>query len=529
MKLGKNCISIFTILLTIALLTGCAQPQPQETTAEAAEAPLEYVKTILTYGGPNDGWRVELDNMTYSFAGIAPREEWDGMVVEAQAVVQSLEDRFGKVPGRHTLCTLFKPCKPWKVREVMYIDKDSFKTQEYAVSIAQMLYGNEVNYGLLYALGTEISGERGYPVEKLVPLEEALSLCDTSPVYLDMNYACFLENYSDEETLQKVKALACGFFSSLTDGEKADLLMDYSDEKYCRYLSRFLETNGKSAFDNSDLGGTRFYNGPEGTRLIWENDAATFFVDDDYQAVQWLDGMSVDVVNGDYSQLRQLVVDYRIQADWLRQRIGKYATTKKLPEVVFRNGRAQEDGGRAVFRPGGRIYMSDHVPFAHEYVHYLTWDMQVTGALSEMLAHYYTYMPGDPQIAYTWMEDKTSYEYFRNVDFQGKEVFYAVYDGIEEHLGHEIDWSSPEDYAFQQDACIAAYDAYNIANNTTGGIDKASFTRYLVSLKDEATMLEAIYNNSPEKCYGKTWEELRLEWETLLETEFAWTKEIVGR
>lgn len=533
---------LIALLLIGLLLTGCAKSQPQETAPTEAE--LVYQQSKYTFGEPHGAaygsqtnWWAESEDITYSFVGLAPREKWDGIwnevVEETKAVLLSLESRFGEIQEKRTVCTLFVPYAPRVNGSVLYIGRDRFQTLEYAIGLAQLAYGNEVNYGLLYALGTEIAQERGYPIEDAIPMEEALTICETAPVYLDMNYACFLENYADEETLTKVRTIAREFFASLSDNEKADLLSDYSDEKYCHYLNIFLNEKGKPAYDNSDLGGTRFFNGGEGNRLVWENEDAAFYVDVDYQEQILHENIEKDILNSSYVQLRQLIVDYRMQASYFRDKFEGYATEKRKPDVLFRKEISEKYGANGLFIPvDNEIILAAHAPFAHEYIHYLTQDMADSGEDGwrwEMLAYYHSFVPGNPRLSYGWADDKMYLQSLNGAATTDANN-YAILTAAREHLEHPLDLDSAEDYFYLNDVTAVARDRFDaVENNRAGSIYKISFFCYLNSRYGEEAAMKAIYENSPKETLASSWEALEADWEETLKSQYPWAMDILAK
>lgn len=103
-------------------------------------------------------------------------------------------------------------------------------------------------------------------MEDLPAVEDALTLCETSPIHLDMNYACFQPCYADEETLSKVKTLALDFYRSLAEEAKQELLAGYTDDLFRQRFNDYLAANGRSGAENSGLEDIAFYRGRWG---IW--------------------------------------------------------------------------------------------------------------------------------------------------------------------------------------------------------------------------------------------------------------------
>lgn len=494
---------------------------------------LEYTENVLilfnephgeTYATKN-GIQTQYGGITYSFVKDITDADRHAFVEEIERVIAEVEKRLGEISGEYAINVRKDDYLSRVDGNMLYIGIKNAGTYDFVAGIAQMLFGTDTNYGILYGLAADIAQEIGYEVVDLTyALNDALDLYDSAPMYLDMNYACFLDEYADAEVLGKVKSLACGFYDYLMAEEKMDLYSGYSDVKYCNYLSEFLTANGKGSYDNSDLVETRFYSGGLEVRLVWETPYGIFYLRDDFTPKYLDDPFPVDMLNSGYANLRRIIVDFVAQAEYMERQIGRFELTDEIAEVVFQNERHVTASG--YYDPSiNELHLFSVGSFMHEYGHYLLRETDIDGWCNEAVCHYFSLTPVNEQITYSWYSDYIRTEAldpFNQLDAEE----YTLVQAIKQHIGHAFDWSSAEDYIYLNSAYIVAWDMFDTLTDLNSGIvAKYIFTDYLVGLVGEETAIDALVNGTPEETFGKTWDELITEWEDYLNAEFAWAKQ----
>lgn len=526
---GKIC---FLALAIILFLAGCGNVTDTPTPAAPEPVALSYESKIVSFTEPQGevfdslGWTAEHNGVTYSFASNIEEEDRNAVVNETLAILNLIESKVGAVPDGCTICVRPDNYLPRVMDHTLYIGFENFRTQEYAIGIVQMVFGNEMPYGLEYALGVDVAQAMGYGVETIdVSLTEALMLCDTDPIYLDLNYACFLEAYADQETLPKVKALALEFYHYLLQNGKADLYTGYTPEKYRLCLNAFLAANGKGSYDNSDLDGTMFYNGGTKIRLVWENSDGIFYVMEGYTVTYQIYGY--DAVNSGYADLRKLVVDYIAQAAYMREKLQDFASVPDPVPVVFTLDNSLAYRCSACYRYKlNEIWMYATEVFGHEYGHYLLRGCE-SGWFQECICYWYSQYPVSEQIAPAWYMEMTNSLSLDPDDPEDAED-YLILRATEAHLGHEIDWYSMDDYVYQLGAYLVkkGHSLDTLTDPNKGMGLKVVFFHYLAGLQGEADALKATALNAPFETYGKTWAGLISDWKAYMAEEFAWTENI---
>ena len=378
----------------------------------------------------------------------------------------------------------------------------------------------------------------GYETESVGELADALSLRDTAPEYLDLNYACFSEYYADEETIERVKTIAVHFYQYIKEQKKTDVVKNYSDALLREYCNAFLTANGKPEYDNSDLDGIAVYGGGNALRLIWEDIGAKYHIENAFQEnhlsvsrTNLLNGLYVeeDLLNSGYKNLRELMVIYQESIQFVREKLEPYGNMREnsVPVVFSTKTEEYKNGnGGVYFGDKDEIYIHGALSYQHEYTHSMFCYRyeQIAGWLNECLATYFEYyVEQENNYAVLWDETFTKSLSSDNLEEQER---YAFERAIEQQLGHEVDWTSRADYVYMMNAYIAHYELYDNVMTRGGAATKISFMNFLVNKAGEQATIQAILDNKPKDAFGTYWMELVEEWESGIREEFQWVTEL---
>ena len=541
----KRMIQYLTKLLVVAMLlfaVGCSAGNQQNTDTKNDPPQQVDTKEVLVsisepYGmsyQDKGGAETTVGKLKIQFTSDITEEKIHSSIAEITRVMALVEEQFGAVNAPCEIRICEGDYTPWSSDRVLYIGYDNLQTQAFPVALGELLFGHEVNHGIYYGFGTALARELGYPTEEIaMTVEQALTLCETSPYHLDMNYACFVPNYADADTLPKVKALAIDFYQSLTQAERQALLTNYSGALYRSYLNRYLSAHGQEPYDNAELDGIAFYPSGSQMRLAWEDPCAVFYLHKDYtvryDTYDRIKGVG-DYLNSGYENFRYLVASYRLQAEEMDRVAGYLETedTEQKVDVLFiRDGTGEVYSGANYFFVDNLIKMYSHAPYAHEYIHYLTRDGASVVWLQELFACYFNERPGDPQIYWPIACNRDSFENADPAQPHGAKLLRLV-DAVEQGLGRPFHWDTLGDFKYLNDAFVATFDQIRRVKSEGGLAAHTSFVHYLVDLVGEEDALWAVYYDTPVETFGKSWDQLISDWSEYLVTTYAWMAESIN-
>lgn len=477
------------------------------------------------------GYSTEYDGVTYKFAGSLEESERNRVVSEISANIEEIEDELGGVSGGYTVYVCDEWYAPLAEEGALYFGYENLKTAECAAAIGAMIYGNEVNYGVLYGLGVSLARERGYDVS-LTDAADALTLCEQAPEYLDLTYACFLDNYAEEQTLVKVRTISAEFYSYLEENGKTDLVTNYSDRKRRQYFNEFLAGYDKPAYDNADMDGIVMYGGGQAVRLVWQDEYANFYLMDDYVWNYEEPFFGVDVFNDTYANLRKTIADYRAQGAWATAYLSDYADYERVDVILGDDEYNWSDyyDGLTFYAPL-EVHLFNANIYQHELVHVITKDYRKNdfreGWLSECVAYYVDGMPLEGNEGYT--PGILEYRWTVGLSDDPESLSFRFMKGVEAYLGHALNFYDPDDMNAFYDAVLVYltkfYSVYETVK-TGSSFGKVSFMSYLVRQYGESAAFSAVLLNAPEQLSGHTWDTLIDAWEEYIYSEHAWVEEL---
>ena len=459
------------------------------------------------------GFETEYDGVTYKLAKKLTEQERNRTVTEAAACFEFIENRIGEIEENYTVYVTDEHYFPYIEDDNLYLGYENLKTAEFATAIVQLVYGRDINYGIAYGLGATIAKERGYK-NQLAESVDALTLCETSPEYLDLNFACFLDNYADSETQAKVKTVSIEFYNYLEANGKTDLLTEYSDTKRANYFNEFLAANGKGEYDSSDLDGIIFYNGGNKIRLMWESENAKYNLYDDYRDLAQNGSLGKDPLNCGYADLRRHVVNFEAQMLHIREKLAAYNDS---PQKVTVNFNLTGYSYSYYDITEHSLNLCSVSLLKHEYTHSVLnskygYSSGINSIIIHCLVYYYERYPVNEQLSYSALVHRDA------IENRDETTEYAEFvSRLESKLGHEID-------VFDRDDFMAYFDCYakylgvdDLTALETPIYAYVSLANYLISNFGEEAVCTAALNNRPERVLGKPWETMISEWRAYLD------------
>ncbi len=519
MKKIKRITMIIMIMFLMILVTGCSSSEE-----------VSYQRGVVAFSGPygtemynnskEPGTCATTEKANYHFSVDLSQKQISEYVEQTERIIAEMES-FGEVSDRKYEIYVTNVDYITAVEEnTLYTTYLDFGKLEHIQGLAQLIFGNETNYGLLYGYAASLGKEYGFDVVT-DGLTEALKLRETNPEYLDLNYACFMLHYVDEEDIERLKIIAANYYKYLEEHGKTDVVKDYSDEKHREYFNEFLTANGVETYDNSDMDGIAVYSGGNAVRLIWENQYSKFYIEKDFQPNRIEECFGEDMLNSGYHNLRKIMVDYKYQAEWVVKELSAYDFEMYQGKVVFTSHSEEYKqmlGGICRWEWGsktpedGTIEIYIYQSYAHEYVHLLTGPSRVDAWLVEALAYYYTFLERDMQLNYKLADEKAAYD--NGLLDSTKQI-------LEAHMGRPLDLQ--EDWLFYLNACNVMYDKFDrVTADVGGGSAKFLFVTYLIELTGEEDTIKALISGDAEGTFGKSWEELQIDWKEKCLEEYSW-------
>lgn len=439
--------------------------------------------------------------------------------------------------------TLHLTSSPYACRvegDTLYMGLKAFQSMDYVTALAQLVFGREVNYGLLYAVSCEVSAQLGLPVEEVPAIGEALTAFQGEGIiYADMNYACFIAPYADERMQGCVRALARDFTATLTAGEKATLLTGYTNEQFYRQLNAYLTAHRLPLRQNAQLWSMSFYPAGPSVLLCWESDYAIFAVTPDYDdlwdAQLWYGTEGAPLVSS-YADLLCWAEHFEGMLSFLQNLFAPYTDFRK-PCIVFDSDNTGILAPYHAYYTDGFYLDREHTIYAgscevvdHEYVHALISSTSVNADMNEILAYAYSYA----LIPTEWSYDlyQFSYDYSSRPD-KGYEGYDARWPALMQEaaklLGHTPDCFNPDDLMVLIDLVTLRRghadpanltEPYSYTPDMKGA--KISYWRYLLRTYGEDAALSAALSDDPLACLGADWATLERNW-------ILWLEETYGR
>ncbi len=536
MKKLKKPLLLLCIFLLLTLC-GCQEKpvdatqksEPTQSGATTTAPPsLEFTENVLIsvaepHGdsfGVKNGLQTTYQGITYSFMKEIYSDQREHFIYSATAILHQIRQQVGALEGQWSICVLDDLYSPWVAGNTLYIGILNVDTMDLPLGLSMLVLGRQTNYGLIYALSMEVAEELGFPTENPTrTLSSALSLYEEAPCYLDLSYPCFLEVYTDAPTIEKVKVLSRAFYNYLRWEGRLDLLTDYSDADFCTLLSAFLTENGKGPYDNSDLAGTSFFPGGSTMTLVFENDYAVYYLEKNYESKYGSGIFEEQMLATDYANLRQWACDSAAQGAYLDEQLGHFDPDPAAKVDVFLEF-AQSPLSIGGYGNNTITLYSDEA-FLRFYTNHVTRGAKSPWWMQRAVYEYFQYKPVDAHITYGWygdMQNVTSPTHENDSTGQ-------LWQAIRQQLGHPFDWTNPDDYFYQVNAFILAWDFLDtdLKNGGRGGTGM-SFVHYLVSNYGQEAALSAAINGDPEVLLGKDWDTLIADWEHDLKTQFAWAE-----
>jgi len=401
----------------------------------------------------------------------------------------------------------------------LYIEDFSCKDNIFNTIIA--ISDPLANYGLMYGLANYISKDLSYDYQEQVnPTSSMITFLSYKDNldYFDITYPCFYDEYANgtQKEYSYEFAIQISDYIIGIDGltalvnlinENEDLIKFEND--FTNYKNQWLVDNGSNLVLVPSENPIVFAQGSLNTTLEWKTKHAYWILDEDFTET------SLDLANYcldcGYKSLVFVITQLEEDMNGLDQNIKMSEFQYPDLEVYFTSNISSNG-----LYSKGSIYVKTLYSFTHEYVHYLTTptlDSTTTQVMREWLACYFSYNTFFNQ----YINEKiiTHRTYINEIPLV--EVIESYYN---RPYDYNIDYFT---YVHIKQYEYGEFDSMNILN-TSYFPEYYSFPAYFIELYSEEVFLEIMRNQNLLYDYtGETWEQIFLNWEEYILTNYSWS------
>lgn len=328
------------------------------------------------------GYTATYQGNNYSFSHNVNLNSRNACIDQTDALLQFYSELGAQRDGYHIV--IVSETYPARVDgKTLYIGYDALSTIDYAVGIAKLCFGNEINYGLIYGTGCLAMKEIFGIDEKLPSLEAALQSID--PVYLDMQYACFISPYATAKAIEYTKSVAREFVAFLSREQVSSFLNSSDNREMYTILNRFLYAHSYPVQDFSEIAALDMYGGGSAIRIVISGANASYHIQYDFH--DYLAGLGIyaNPLNGDYTELRETIIRFENHISCIRDSFEEYDLPAHV-DILFHDSRTYYGHEGAYTKE--RISCGTITAVAHEYVHAIVTPYgMIEPWINEMLAY----------------------------------------------------------------------------------------------------------------------------------------------
>ncbi|MBR3704538.1 MAG: hypothetical protein IKM11_03505 [Oscillospiraceae bacterium] len=511
-----------TLALTM-LLSACAS-QPPLSSVTPIEESYEYTTTSRVYDHPamltvqrpveylsltiDDGW---------FFCVTVDTEKADEFVNAQRTLLQFLRDSGMETPKLNYFAMDTDDSFSESEKKRAHMALSDAKSYQQVLITLQTLWGDYTDYGYLHAVSNIIAAHLGWQTDAVGEVDQTAldAFFAENPDALNLLYPCFVADYASEETMRNCKVLSkqllekidlrealtkpideqVNDFRALVDAYAQEISVTFSRQEsgyayYGEYIPLKISTPYvlhmvERGYDDQNRVGMEELG----------NDTFDYF--SDYRSTF----ETMTIINNEIAR--------SVEHFGLENEVGlvvmNWICAENAPQLTNNLNRscyfADYDG--SVF--DGTIYLRTISAYLHEYFHHIestihdlgrTWQAQAFADLGSAQSQH-----GRSFLDWPFMYDEES-----------SEMFYAAF-GREYQPGYEDYYNAHDLICYINNLYILDYNSGSSAWN--------SFTHYLLDQYGEDTVPQLLlFPDTVESVTGKTWEELRCEWQAHMEKKF---------
>lgn len=509
---ARKKLQLFCIVLSVlTVLSGC---MPDNYSITPIEESYEYSTDSGYYVRPAavDGW-AEKDALTTTtedgtfLCFTADTAQADDFINAQRTLLHLLRDNGLETGELESYATDYGFCFSESSDKTAYVALSSVRTWQQVLVTLQAIWGDYTEYGYVYAMSNAIAEKLGWKTDPTPAVEKAAlkTFFAENPEAIHLLYPTFTTEFASEETVNSCKALSVALFKKISWRKALKKPIAEQLEEYYALVSDYAEK--LSIPFNRQTCGYAYYG--EGVKLRIMTNYAELIIDSNYRddseslyGDYWSNYSSIyETVNTINREITTAVERFELEDEagiirikWLDS---EYSSTEKY---IPQNSGAYHPSTQT-------IYITSIRPYLHEYYHHIEhlinpdlgqcWQSQ---AFCEIGSSHSQYALLTTESTFSKSEDDI--ELFRA--FTGR-----AYE------------PGRDDFFEAMDILCYLSDYYQLAYKN-GAQTHNSFSRYLVDLygEDEVCNL-LLFPETVEDITGKTWEELRAEWEQHIREKYA--------
>lgn len=512
----KILICLFAALLLI-FLAGCAAEDPLAPVTPI-EGTYEYTTTSRVYEQPSMltvAYQVEYLSLTiddgFFFCNTADIEKADEFVNAQRTLLQFLQNSGLETAKLNYYVMDTDDSFSESDKKRAHIALSHTKGYQQVLITLQTLWGDYTDYGYLHAVANAIAAHLGWQTDAVEEVEQAAlnTFFAENPDALNLLYPCFTTIYASEETVWNCEALSKQLLEKIDLREALAKPIDEQLSDFHTLVDAYAQEI--SVTFSRQESGYAYYG--EYIPLKISTTYVLHFIDRDYEDYYLTEMEELGDDSWDYFSDYQSIFE---TLDTINEEITRSVSHFGLEDevgIVDMYWLSTESSVARFNKPDyayyymqyenapfdGTIHLTMLDAYLHEYFHHI--DAVLSGWLYQTWQEQAFADLGDTQSQYA----RHVFEWPLLHDEQFQEIFQYIY-------GREYQGGIDDNYDAYDLFCYG-YTSYEF-DYEFGRNEWKSLTHYLLDLYGEDTVTKMfLFSENVETITGKTWEELRDDWQ----------------
>lgn len=318
------------LLLLFSLMSGIAAAEP----LFALRTENVYVSFSELRGDTvynlSSGVLCAYGGITYRFSGEINPDTQNDIIERTENAMKTIETVSGlKRREGMSITVTDSHFAPLCEQGTLYVGVSETGDTRYVAQLARLMLGDKVNYGLLWALGDRAATILSWPRDERASLEEAFALSDAEWPLLDLNEACFMEEYAGT-SLPKVREIAYALFTLAGSAGRESLLTTADPEELNTLRNRLLATHGLPEYDEGAMARVTVRTGGEKYLLRFATAEGTCYIEREFA-----ENNIGNPFGGSYQLLRGYIAELTENMQRVSEKLGTYRLLPAASAGIF--------------------------------------------------------------------------------------------------------------------------------------------------------------------------------------------------